>query len=214
MANFWVDNWMMQYGIRYVENYTEEAKGHLAIDIVEGALPQMVWLGKTSRKGVGKVTGIPRVSQARRLNLERNIRSLFRQSHHEQLAFQVSVVLVWPRVIYFIGLGLLNAIGTAIIDKAMLNFCSQCQAILDVILHLDKDALFPCRTSLGQLRQAAEQQRCYICVAMYKELKRQGPSNVHHDLVMPESSDQTFLYYLCKKRPRGESQEVASISGG
>jgi hypothetical protein len=39
MVNFWIDNWMMQYGVRYVENYTEEAKGHLAIDIVEGALP-------------------------------------------------------------------------------------------------------------------------------------------------------------------------------
>ncbi|PQE09684.1 metal dependent phosphohydrolase protein [Rutstroemia sp. NJR-2017a BBW] len=33
------DNWMMQYGVRYVENYTEDAKGHLGIDIVEGALP-------------------------------------------------------------------------------------------------------------------------------------------------------------------------------
>ncbi|KAL5316179.1 hypothetical protein ACEPPN_017057 [Leptodophora sp. 'Broadleaf-Isolate-01'] len=33
------DNWMMQYGIRYVKNYTEEAKGHLGIDMVEGSLP-------------------------------------------------------------------------------------------------------------------------------------------------------------------------------
>ncbi|QSZ33188.1 hypothetical protein DSL72_002774 [Monilinia vaccinii-corymbosi] len=33
------DNWMMEFGIRYVENYTEESKGHLAIDIIDTALP-------------------------------------------------------------------------------------------------------------------------------------------------------------------------------
>ncbi|KAB8292396.1 hypothetical protein EYC80_008131 [Monilinia laxa] len=33
------DTWMMQFGFRYVENYTEEAKGHLAIDIIDGTLP-------------------------------------------------------------------------------------------------------------------------------------------------------------------------------
>jgi hypothetical protein len=34
-----VDTWMMPFGDLYVKNYTEEAKGHLAIDIVQGALP-------------------------------------------------------------------------------------------------------------------------------------------------------------------------------
>ncbi|KAM3064995.1 hypothetical protein ACMFMG_001203 [Clarireedia jacksonii] len=33
------DNWMMQFGIRYVQNYTKNAEGKLAIDIVENALP-------------------------------------------------------------------------------------------------------------------------------------------------------------------------------
>ncbi|KAF4626861.1 hypothetical protein G7Y89_g11296 [Cudoniella acicularis] len=33
------DNWMMTYGFHYVENYTQEAKGHLTIDLVESALP-------------------------------------------------------------------------------------------------------------------------------------------------------------------------------
>lgn len=39
LADYDADNWMMQYGIRYVKNYTEEAKGHLGIDMVEGSLP-------------------------------------------------------------------------------------------------------------------------------------------------------------------------------
>ncbi|KAH6684008.1 hypothetical protein B0J14DRAFT_571874 [Halenospora varia] len=33
------DNWMQPFGDRYVENYTQEAKGKLGIDMVEGALP-------------------------------------------------------------------------------------------------------------------------------------------------------------------------------
>ncbi|TVY85519.1 hypothetical protein LSUE1_G000385 [Lachnellula suecica] len=34
-----VDTWMMPYGFRYVDGYAEEAKGHLAIDVANAALP-------------------------------------------------------------------------------------------------------------------------------------------------------------------------------
>lgn len=30
---------MMEFGVRYVENYTQEAKGHLAIDLINESLP-------------------------------------------------------------------------------------------------------------------------------------------------------------------------------
>jgi hypothetical protein len=43
LGGYWLitvtDTWMMPFGDLYVENYTQEAKGHLAIDLVQGSLP-------------------------------------------------------------------------------------------------------------------------------------------------------------------------------
>jgi hypothetical protein len=36
MANKWTDNWQMQYGVKYVQNYT--VAGNLAIEMIDNSL--------------------------------------------------------------------------------------------------------------------------------------------------------------------------------
>lgn len=36
---FVIDNFMMQFGIRYIANFSQAANGHLGIDEIESALP-------------------------------------------------------------------------------------------------------------------------------------------------------------------------------